>query len=116
MLTGLWHGASYNFVLWGLFYALILLLEKLILGKLLNKLPKFVQWIYAFVIINIGWLIFRLENLNDIKIALINLFSLKKSDFINYILNNVNTIYALLFVVIGLIFMFPVLNIFKKYK
>lgn len=116
ILTGLWHGASFNFIIWGLFYGVILLIEKLILNKILNKLPKIICWIYSFMIINIGWLIFRLENLNNLKYALYNIFTFKKSNFINYILDNSNIIYAALFVLIGLIFMFPILNIFKKYK
>ncbi|WP_316607054.1 MBOAT family O-acyltransferase [uncultured Ruminococcus sp.] len=57
-LTGLWHGASYNFILWGLYFGLLLVLEKFILKKWLDKAPAAVQHIYALFFIIIGWVIF----------------------------------------------------------
>lgn len=59
MLTGLWHGASMNFVLWGLYFALLLILEKLVLGKILEKTPKAVKHAYALFFIVMGWVIFN---------------------------------------------------------
>ena len=58
LLTGLWHGASWNFVLWGLYFALLLILEKLFLLKALDRAPKWVGHVYALVFIMIGWGIF----------------------------------------------------------
>ncbi len=57
-LTGLWHGASWNFVLWGLYFAVILIIEKAFLGRLLDKLPRFISHFYAIVLILFGWFIF----------------------------------------------------------
>ena len=57
-LTGLWHGASWNFVLWGLYFAVILIVEKAFLGKLLSKLPAFLSHLYAIILIVFGWFIF----------------------------------------------------------
>ena len=57
-LTGLWHGASLNFLIWGLYYFILLILEKYIYGGLLKKLPSFVRHIYALFFIIIGWAIF----------------------------------------------------------
>ncbi len=57
-LTGLWHGAAWNFVLWGLYFALLLALEKLFLGKLLEKLPRFVGHLWSLLAIVVGWVIF----------------------------------------------------------
>ena len=57
-LTGLWHGASWNFVLWGLYFAALLIIEKTFLGKILEKLPRFISHIYAIVFIVFGWFIF----------------------------------------------------------
>lgn len=57
-LTGLWHGASWNFVLWGLYFAVILIIEKAFLGRLLDKLPRFISRFYAIVLILFGWFIF----------------------------------------------------------
>lgn len=61
-LTGLWHGAAYNFLLWGLYFFVLLVIEKLFLGKLLSKAPSFVGHIYAIFFIMIGWAIFNFED------------------------------------------------------
>ena len=58
MLTGIWHGSAWNFVLWGLFYGIILILEKFVWGQKLKKLPAVLQHIYALVIILTGWVFF----------------------------------------------------------
>ena len=56
LLTGLWHGAGWNFLLWGLYYALFMLAERLFLGKWLEKLPRALQHVYALFVVLIGWL------------------------------------------------------------
>lgn len=61
MLTGIWHGAGWNFLLWGLWFALLLTLEKLFLGKVLSLLPKVVSHLYTCVAVLIGWVIFAIE-------------------------------------------------------
>lgn len=67
LLTGLWHGAAWNFVLWGLYYFIFLMLEKLYLGKILEKLPRAVQHIYTIVVVLIGWVFFYFEDLSAVK-------------------------------------------------
>lgn len=62
-LTGAWHGASWNFILWGVYFGVILILEKLFLLKLLEKLPNIIRRIYAIVIILVSWAIFAFEDL-----------------------------------------------------
>ena len=62
-LTGAWHGASWNFILWGVYFGVILILEKLFLLKLLEKLPNIIRHIYAIVIILVSWAIFAFEDL-----------------------------------------------------
>ena len=59
-ITGLWHGANWNFVAWGLYYAFILMAEKLFWGKILKKCPKFISWTYTFFVTVIGWTLFML--------------------------------------------------------
>ena len=58
LLTGLWHGASWNFVIWGVYYFILLVIEKLFISKWLNSLPSAISHIYALFFILIGWLIF----------------------------------------------------------
>ncbi len=65
LLTGLWHGAAWNFILWGLYYFILLYLEKTILKKALEKLPNVLKYIVTFIIVNIGWLLFRVNQLAD---------------------------------------------------
>lgn len=65
LLTGFWHGASWNYVLWGVFYGVILIAEKLFLLDKLKKAPAFVGHIYALLCVAVGWVLFAFENLND---------------------------------------------------
>ena len=57
-LTGFWHGAAWQFILWGLYYFLFLCMEKLFLLKLLKKLPGWVRHVYALVVVVLGWVLF----------------------------------------------------------
>ena len=63
LLTGLWHGAGWNFLLWGLYYALFMLAERLFLGKWLEKLPRALQHVYALFVVLIGWALFAVEDM-----------------------------------------------------
>ena len=65
LLTGLWHGASWNFVVWGAYFGALLLLEKFFLAKLLVKLPSVLQHIYTLLIVLISWVIFAFENMEQ---------------------------------------------------
>lgn len=57
-LTGLWHGAAWNFVVWGLYYGVILIIEKYLLSPVLDRLPDVVRHIYSIVLVVIGWVLF----------------------------------------------------------
>lgn len=81
-LTGFWHGASWNFILWGLYFAVILLLEKKIYGKYLNNTKVF-KYIYTIVLVVISFVIFNSQSLNDIKIFLSSMFGLNNLPLIN---------------------------------
>ena len=72
-LTGLWHGAAYNFVLWGLYYGLLLILEKFVLKKFLDRLPSFVQHIYTLFIIIIGWGLFYFTDVGQLGEFMVDL-------------------------------------------
>ncbi len=73
-LTGFWHGAGWNFVMWGLYYFLILFIEKLFLLKILEKLPKILRHVYALLLIVIGWVIFASDDVSVLLPYLGSLF------------------------------------------
>ncbi len=62
-LTGLWHGASWNYILWGLYFGVLISLEKLLFGKVLDKLPAVFSHIYMLIVITFGWLLFYFEDM-----------------------------------------------------
>lgn len=65
MLTGLWHGASWNFIVWGLYYGALLILEKFLLKNVLKKIPGFFRWIGTMLAVIVGWVLFYHESLTD---------------------------------------------------
>ena len=73
MLTGIWHGADWNFVIWGLYFGIILILEKIFLGKVLEKLPQLISRVYVLLIVMISFIIFSGESSSQI---INNLFGL----------------------------------------
>lgn len=75
VLCGLWHGAEWTFVIWGLYFGFFLILERLFLGRVLQRLPKVFSWGYAIVIVIFSWLIFRAENMTQVFDMLEALFS-----------------------------------------
>ncbi len=73
-LTGIWHGAGWNFLLWGLYYGAWMLAERLFLGKWLEKLPGAVQHIYTMFIVLIGWALFAVEDMGRLGAYFSSLF------------------------------------------
>ena len=74
LLTGLWHGASWNFVLWGLYYFALLVIEKTFLLRLLERAPKFLHHIYSMAAVIFGWLLFVIEDVSSIGAYLSRMF------------------------------------------
>ena len=83
LLTGIWHGASWNFVIWGLMFGIILIIEKLFLNKYLEKLPNFIRRIYVLFIVMISFIIFNADTISDAISNIIGLFGFNKETFIN---------------------------------
>ena len=83
LLTGLWHGASWNFVIWGLLFGVILIIEKVFLGKYLEKCPNFVKRIYVLFIVMISFIIFNAENMRNAWENIIGLLGLNGESFVN---------------------------------
>ncbi len=74
LLTGLWHGASWNFVIWGAMFGVLLIIEKTFLLGLLNKLPKLVGWLYTMFFVLISWAIFANESMSELSVWLKAMF------------------------------------------
>ena len=111
LLTGLWHGASWNFVIWGLFYGLLLLCEKLFFNEVLKKLPKIISWLYTFFIIMIGWVIFRINNLSELLFLIKIMFIYHKTDWFTILSDNLVNFNSIFFLLPAIVLSFP---IFKK--
>lgn len=74
LLTGMWHGASWNYMLWGLYFFLFLVLERFLLKPVLERLPGVIGHIYALIVIFFGWVIFRFEELPQLLQVLTGMF------------------------------------------
>ena len=83
LLTGIWHGADWNFLIWGLYYGVLLLAEKLILSRFLKNLPGWLQHIYCMIIVMIGWLIFSYGDITGGGNYFFSLFGLSGNGFAN---------------------------------
>lgn len=75
-LTGIWHGASWNFLLWGLYFAAFLILEKLWLRAVLERLPALLRHVYVLLVVGIGWVLFRADTMTAAAGFLGDMFSL----------------------------------------
>ena len=82
-LTGLWHGASWNFVLWGLYFFVFIFLEKLFLNRVLSK-DRIVSHIYLIIIVFFGWILFKFENMNDMLTVLRGMFGANGNAFTDF--------------------------------
>lgn len=82
-LTGLWHGASWNYVLWGLYYFVLLIAEKYFLGSILKKAPAFFSVSLTFFFTLIGWVIFAIEDLSFMQQYLAMLFGFNNTPFVS---------------------------------
>ena len=106
MLTGMWHGANWTFLLWGLYYGIILIIEKYIIKGRFNRAPRVFRWLITMIIVMTGWVAFRSESVGQTFLYLKNMFVTLPSksgyDYFVRILYNYRW-----FFVVGLIAMFP---------
>lgn len=109
-LTGLWHGADWNFLLWGLYYGGLILIEKLFLSKLLKKLPAFISNIYLIIAMLVGWVFFYFTDLKNAFSLLGTMFGFSGHEFVDGMLQ-INIINNLVFLILALLCCTP---IFKK--
>ena len=107
-LTGLWHGADWNFLLWGLYYGVLLLIEKLWLGKYLERLPKALRWLLCMIIVCIGWVMFNLTDFVQMRCALARMFSFTHVALSQSFAADVSIVPPLLWMLPALVFSTPV--------
>ena len=105
-LTGIWHGASWNYILWGLYFFVFLVLERFVLKKVLERLPRAVGWIYAMLVVYFGWVLFKFENMAELGNVLAGMFGF------GHMAGNLSTLYTLLnnifLLIISIIAVFPI--------
>ncbi|MCM1364471.1 MAG: MBOAT family protein [Faecalibacterium sp.] len=80
-LTGLWHGASWNFVIWGAYYGILLIIEKFVLKDKIEKIPGWLRHVLTMIIVMIGWVFFSSENLSAAWQYLMSMFALNHNTF-----------------------------------
>lgn len=112
LLTGLWHGASWNFVLWGLYYFFFLMLEKLYIGKYILKWPPVFKHLYSLVIIVVGWAFFYFDDMAKLKYFFKAMLGMANG-FVSLTQRTIIINYIVL-LIIGIIASLPIVPYIKK--
>jgi alginate O-acetyltransferase complex protein AlgI len=107
-LTGFWHGASWNFIIWGLFYGFFFTLEKIFLNKILEKIPAFLSHIYLVIIMLTAWVFFYFEDLNYGINYIKTMIGLSENIIINteFVIHFQNNI---IFLILGILLSTPII-------
>lgn len=115
-LCGLWHGAKWNFIIWGIYYGVILILERInFLGKFSSMIHPIFKHAYTLLTIGFGWVLFRAESFEQIKYYIRAMVGLNPSTSYISIYSYLNSEVALT-IIIAIIFAMPVQKIIKSYK
>ena len=111
-LTGFWHGAGWNFILWGLFFAVLMIIERSFLLKYLERLPSFISRFYLLFVVTISWVLFAHDSLEQAISYLKVMFGIGTNSFINTpSLYAITNFYVL--IIIGIVFATPLMNNLK---
>ncbi|NLA77020.1 MAG: MBOAT family protein [Clostridiales bacterium] len=109
LLTGMWHGASWNYILWGLYFFVLLSLEKAIFGKKIDKIPAVLGRIYLLIAVYFGWVLFRFSDFNVMLAVLRGMFGQNGNVFTNFETNTMLTNYVF-FIIIAVVSVTPLLK------
>lgn len=115
LLCGTWHGASFNFIFWGVYYALFLMFERAIGKSLLEKLPLIFRHFYAILVVLVGWVFFRADTMIDAVKYLKGMVTFQGKDLANF--NFIMNGEYYLFLIVGILCSMPhtkIKNFFKK--
>jgi alginate O-acetyltransferase complex protein AlgI len=111
-LTGIWHGATWSFFIWGMIHGCFILLERIGFSKTLSQIPKLFSWAYTILVVVIAWVFFRIEEINVANEYIYRLFTpnqLVKNSFIDFL--NLEVLFNLL---MAITFGTPILEYFKN--
>ncbi|NRD22030.1 MBOAT family protein [Winogradskyella litoriviva] len=114
-ITGLWHGDNWTFILWGLFHGFFIIVERVKLQKLLEKIPSVFSHIYLILIVMLSWVLFRCESIEHALYYYKSLFSFTtplNNDYLNFYL----TVEVIISMVLGILFSLQLHKFFKDYK
>ncbi len=114
VLTGFWHGASWNFLFWGIYYAIFLVVERLGWSKVLSKCPRVLRHIYLLFVITMGWVMFRADDMAAALTYYKSLFTISGKE-INMFLGNVS-VKVLFVMAMGILYAFPHTKLWDKIK
>lgn len=106
-LCGLWHGASWNFVIWGLFHGAFLVFERSLFGSFLIRIPTLIRHIYVLLVVMVGWVFFRTETLNDSLNYLHTMFAFQADN--KYLLMELFQVDVIIMMIAGLVFSTPIM-------
>ncbi len=115
LATGIWHGASMQFLFWGIYYGIILLLERLFLKNILKKIPAVFGHLYSLVLIMVGWVIFRAPGLNSGLAIIKNMFIPTDGNIAYPVLRYIDARMVVL-IIIGILLSGVVQSLFSNYK
>lgn len=113
LLTGLWHGASWNFVLWGLYFFVFIAVEKIFLGKVLDKIPHVFGHVYLLAVVFFSWILFRFRRLPLVWVVLKGLFCWNSNPFTNFEAKTVWQNY-MFFLIVAMIAVTPFIKTFSE--
>ena len=102
------------FIVWGLYYAILLLIEKMVTGRYIEKLPKVLKILYSLFFITLGWVIFRVENINDLILVIKKMFSFNNTSFVTLFNNNAMLISTIPYIILGIFLSLPIDKWFKE--
>ncbi len=113
LLTGLWHGASWNFVLWGLFFCIFLIIEKIGLLKIINKIPSVFGRVYLLIVVFFGWILFRFSDFKFIPVVLKGMFAQNDNPLIDFETRTLLTS-NFIFIIIAIIAVTPLIKFISE--
>ena len=111
-LTGIWHGASWNFVFWGLYYGILLLLERTFLENILKKIPIVFQHLYTLIIVYVGWIFFRADSITSAFHYIKGLFLFNEASW--NLARQYFNLELIFFMILGILFTAPIFSRIEK--